>query len=201
MLVVSVLTTLSAFCAEGTETRRANRTELQVQGSVTTVNTSHEDSDTGTTTTTLTGQLVLNQFIGSFFSIGLALQPVVSSSTLDSGHGDDSESSSSEIYALLRLDGYLVPDSSPVVPYIGVHGGLASYSSKSERNGSDSDDSGSSASYGGHVGLKIFATERASWGIEASGTTYERNIEDSRSDDDKIAVVVGSLFVGMSYFF
>ncbi len=157
--------------------------EVQIQGAVQTVTADESDS------TTTMAQLGLNKYFSSWFSLGVTFMPMVTTTSSD---GSD-ETTSSSIFLMVRPDFYIAGGSSPVVPYVGPHAGLVAYESSS----SDYDSSGSSVAGGLHAGVKIFASEKASWNLELNGTAYTADSDGGSSAD--ISVV--SFLVGMSYRF
>jgi hypothetical protein len=164
-------------------------TELQVQGSLQT--SSSDESDA--TTTTAMAQLGLNHYFTTWFSLGVSLMPNISETSSDGG--DDQTSSS--IFLMVRPDFYFGTENR-VVPYVGPHVGLASYSVSGGNGDSSYDNSGTVAAGGLHGGMKIFASERASWNVEINGTTYT---EESNESDESSSVNVIAFLVGMTYRF
>jgi hypothetical protein len=178
----------------------AGSTELQIAGSVQRQVIEFDDEEYGSTT--ISGQLTLNKFLSDGFSLGGSLR--VSSTAEDDWtdfSGQEVEGATSSLVFLLgRGDFYLAPGAN-VIPYIGGHGGVISYS-WSPGGGAEEQES-STLTYGLQGGLKIFSSESVSWNAELDLSLYEQE-----EDEDQAAaqvetptVTVTTLFVGMSYYF
>lgn len=159
--------------------------ELQLQGSISTISNSEDDTKVYSTT----AQVSFNYFFTSNVSIGGTWRG--QSSIRDPETGDKSTTTNN--FLLLRGDLYLGSATSKIMPYIGGQIGQVSYTYES---GGD-DDSGSVGAYGVHGGLKIFAGESSSWNVEFDSTTY--TIEQDSGDD--IDTNITSILFGFSYYF
>jgi len=160
--------------------------EIQVQGAVSKETNSENDRTDSSTAV----QLAFNYFFSSNISIGGTWW---GNSTV-SDDGDGNESTYTSNFLLLRGDLYLGSATSKAVPYIGAHVGQNSFTFES----GDFEWSGSSSAVGFHGGLKIFATENASWNLEINSTTTTRETEDGQ---DEIEFNNTQFLVGFSYYF
>jgi len=183
ILVVVIMMAITNAAFAGME---SGDKEIQVQGAVSNeTNSENDNSDSSTTV-----QLTFNYFFSSNISIGGTYWGY--STVSDDGAGNESTYTSN--YLLLRGDFYLGSATSKAVPYIGLHGGQNSFNMES----GDFEWSGSSSAVGFHGGLKIFATENASWNLEFNSTTTTRETE---SGLDEIEYNTTQFLVGFSYYF
>lgn len=185
ILVVFILIGVVGYSYAGTE---GGMKEIQVQGSFSSQTNSLDEDKTDTAT----GQVTLNYFFSAYFSLGGTARMSGSKTDYENPSTDDSESTTS--FLLVRADLYLGGGESSFVPFIGVHGGQASYSYQSGSYTSSS----SIEAYGAHGGFKVFPTENTSWNIEADITEYEPETQGSTKP---YTITNTSLFIGFSYYF
>jgi len=187
LIMMVVVLSVAQFAFAGME---GGDKEIQIQGSMSNITNSEDDSEI--TTTNL--QLAFNYFFTSNFSIGGTWWG--NRSTFSPDEGDDSTLTNN--FLLLRATGYLGSATSKVVPYLGGQVGQSSYTLES----GDFDDSGSTSAYGWHVGLKIFATENTSWNIELNQTIYSPDIDEEEGEEElDIDLTNTQILVGFSYYF
>ena len=183
ILVVVIMMAVTPAAFAGME---SGDKEIQVQGSVSNLTNSEDDTSVATTSM----QLTFNYFFTSNVSIGGTWWG--NSTTISPDEGD--EMTMTNNFLMLRGDFYLGSATSKVVPYIGVHGGQSNYTLESD----DYDSSGSTSAYGFHGGLKIFATENTSWNFELNQTTYTPDVEE---DEEEIDITNTQFLIGFSYYF
>ena len=172
------------FANAGTE---QGATEIQVQGAFT--NTTNSENDDKTMTST--GQLSLNYFLTDWLSIGGSGRLSGSKTEYEDSSRDSTTTTS---FLMFNSDLYLGGPTKTFIPYLGVRLGIAN--SKFESGGNDN--SSSTASYGGHIGLKIFPSESVSWNLELDVTSYTPEAEEGQ---DEITWTNSSLLLGFSYYF
>lgn len=183
ILAIVIIALVAPATFAGTQ---SGSNEIQAQGSF-----QHVDmgSDNDRTQDTVSFGLVGNRFVTDNLSLGLSLRQ--SASTQDDGDGN--ETKRSQTFFQGRVDFYIASQSS-VVPYIGAHGGIISYTYDSEY----SDTSESVFTYGPQAGMKFFVRENVSLNTELDVSIYTPEADESSSEDD---VTVTSLMVGASFYF
>jgi hypothetical protein len=185
-IMVVVVLFVAQFAFAGME---GGDKEIQIQGSVSNITNSEDDTEITTTNV----QLIFNYFFTPNFSIGGTWWGNRTEFSPD--EGDDSTLTNN--FLLLRGDGYLGSATSKAVPYLGLHVGQSSYAIES----GDYDDSGSTSAYGWHAGLKIFATENSSWNIELNQTIYSPDVDDEEEEEVDVDLTNTQILVGFSYYF
>jgi len=181
--MVVAMMVMTSFAMAGTE---AGNKEVQVQGSHSILTNSESESETYTTNM----QISLNYFFTSWFSIGGTWRGSGTISRPESG--EESETTSN--FLLVRGDFYLGKPTSKAVVYFGGQVGQSMYYYQSGQNSN----SGSTAAFGIHGGLKFFATENTSWNLEIDSTEYTPEVETSGPN---ITYTNTSLMAGFSYYF
>ena len=187
LITLMIVLAMSHVAFAGME---AGNKEIQIQGAISKY-TNSEDDDTSSTTSI---QLTFNYFFTSNISIGGTWWG--NSTVYEYESGNENESTNN--FLLLRGDFYLGSATSKAVPYIGVHGGQNSYTSKSTSAYGTYEDSGSTSAVGWHGGLKIFATENTSWNFEINSTTYTPEVEPGQPEIDETTT---QFLLGFSYYF
>jgi opacity protein-like surface antigen len=183
ILLTFILTTPQAFA--GTE---QGTTEIQAQGSF--VNTTNSENDDNTSISM--GQLSVNYFLTDWFSIGGSGRISASNTDYEDKSRDDTTISTT--FLMFNSDLYLGDPLKTFIPYLGIRIGIANYQYES----GDNDNSSSTASYGGHMGLKIFPSENISWNLELDMTCYTPEAEEGQ---DEATITDTSLLIGFSYYF
>ena len=185
LLILLTLILIVPLANAGTE---KGATEIQVQGSF--VNTTNSENDDKTMTST--GQLSVNYFLTDWFSLGGSGR--LSGSKTDYEDGSTDDSTNTTTFLMFNSDLYLGGPTKTFIPYVGVRLGIANYKYESGGN----DNSSSTASYGGHAGLKIFPSENISWNLELDLTSYT---PDAPEGQDETTYTDTSFLIGFSYYF
>jgi opacity protein-like surface antigen len=185
LIILLTLILIVPFANAGTE---QGATEIQVQGSF----TSTTNSDNDNKTTTSAGQLSINYFLTDWLSIGGSGR--LSGSKTDYEDSSVSDSTNTTTFLMLNSDLYLGGPTKTFIPYVGVRLGIANTEFESGGN----DNSSSTASYGGHIGLKYFPSENVSWNLEFDVTKYTPEAEEG---EDEITTTNSALLLGFSYYF
>ena len=162
--------------------------EIQVQGSVSTLTNSEDDTRISISTV----QVIFNYFFTSNISIGGTWRGSASYMEPDPDYNRD-DTISTKNFFLVRGDFYLGSATSKLMPYVGAQIGQIYYTDESggEKN------SDSTGTYGFHGGLKIFAGENTSWNLEFDRTIYSED----QDNGDTLELYIDSFFAGFSYYF
>ena len=172
---------------------QAGSTEVGVAGSIQRTTVEVDGYDAGGGSSSISAQLVSNQFMSDAFSMGLTMR--ISSSVDDENDDGSGGATSSQLFLLGRGDLYLAPGAD-VVPYFGGHAGIISYTYDSGgRNSTETSDA--TVTIGAQGGFKVFLSESTSWNVELDVSTYEQ----AGATGPEVTIKVMSLFLGMSYYF
>ncbi len=186
VVVLVLLGTVVGMAQAGVQ---AGRREIQIQGAISSDGTDREGSKDDQN---LQGSLILNYFLTGNMSVGVTGMFM---GTRTPGERGESDSTSSSIFLLGRLDLYLGSSDSVAVPYIGGRGGMAV---TKYDPGEGESTSANTITYGPQAGLKIFASENTSWNIEASYTIWSPEAEHG---EEKVNFHQATVSVGFSYYF
>ncbi len=200
LALCAVALTISSAFAGGTQ---EGDFEIGISGNFSNNNTTVTETETGDTYESSSDDIYLelegNYFITDAFSLGLAWEGNTSTYTDDN---DDDDTSGQTFFELTARYHFNIDkdNETPVVPYIGLHGGLVTYYDTKENweTGEQESVTSNGNHYGAHAGLKFFLSENTSFNTELKYSKYSVDFDDFGVEYDEDSL---KLFFGITYAF